>query len=383
MSVVDSCVQGRAKTLDEAKQWMRERLEMRVYPMSLVEPTEGRALIDELRGLDGRAWAGVWGRAGDQAREAASEAERRGERKAAAALYLRAHGLYFMGRFPCPNHPDKQRCAELERETYLAAGRHWSVPVRRVSVPFDGRRGEGREVVFLYRRPEGAVRPPVVVMWGGLDAYKEQLTGASDALLGAGVATIAVDCPGTGESPLKAVVDAERQFLPVFDWAAAQLDVDARKVGLLGRSFGGYWATKLAHAAPERIAGAVSWGGGVHFMFQPEWLEASRHPESYLMELAETHRYMLGSSNGIDYAAALKRLSLLDQGLLDRPCAPLLLVSGKHDRQYPVEDTYLLLERGSPKSVRLFPGGHTGRTPQALHTVVAWLAERLRRGAAR
>ena len=33
---------------------------------------------------------------------------------------------------------------------------------------------------------------------------------------------------------------AERQFLPVFDWAAAQSDLDGDRVGLLGRSFGGY-----------------------------------------------------------------------------------------------------------------------------------------------
>lgn len=378
MSVVDSCVEGRAKSLDEAKLWMRERLEMRVYPMNLIEPAEGGALVDELRGLEGRSWAGAWGRAGDRAREAALEAEGRGDRRAAAALFSRAHGLYFMGRFPYPNHPDKVRCAELERETYLAAGRHWDVPVRRVSVPFEGRRGEGREVVFLYRRPEGIVRPPVVVMWGGLDLCKEQLTSASDALIAAGVATIAVDCPGTGESPLKGVIDAERQFAPVFDWAATQLDIDGRRVGCLGRSFGGYWATKLAHVLPERIAGAVSWGGGAHFMCQPEWLEASRHPESYLMELTETHRSMLGVSSEAEYFAAFKRLSLLDQGLLDRPCAPLLLVNGKHDRQCPIEDTYLLLEHGGPKSVRLFPGGHTGRTPQALHAIVGWLTERLR-----
>ncbi len=378
MSEVDSCVRGRPKTLEEAKQWMHERLAARVYPMNGIDPVEGRALIGELRGLDGRSWAGVWGRAGDRAREAAVEAGARGDLRAAQALFLKAHGLYFLGRFPCPNHPDKARCARLERETYLAAGRLWDAPVRRVVVPFEGRRGEGAEVAFLYRRPPGVARPPLVIMWGGVDAYKEQMTAASDALLAFDVATIAVDNPGTGESPVGGVVDAERQFAPIFDWAAAQPDLDARKVGCLGSSFGGYWATKLAHVCAGRVAGAVNWGGGVHFQFQPEFVEASRHPESYLMELVETRRRMLGAASDAEYVEALKRLSLLDQGVLERPCAPLLLVSGKHDPQSPIEDTYLLLECGGPKSVRLFPGGHTGHHPRALHTIAAWLAECVR-----
>ena len=41
-------------------------------------------------------------------------------------------------------------------------------------------------------------------------------------------------------------------------------------------------------------------------------------------------------------------------------------------------DIHLRLERGSPKSVRLFPGGHMGLTPQTLPTIVEWLARQVR-----
>jgi pimeloyl-ACP methyl ester carboxylesterase len=211
-------------------------------------------------------------------------------------------------------------------------------------------------------------------MWGGIDAWKEQLTGTSDPLLAMGVATLAMDNPGTGESPVVAGLDAERQFLPVFDWARAQPDLDAEKVGLLGRSFGGYWVTKLCHLHPERIAGGVSWAGGVHFMYQRDWIEASRFPDTYLMELAEARSRMLGAANDAEYIEKFARLSLLDQGVLDRPCAPLLLVNGKEDRQCPIEDIMLLVEHGSPKCVRLFPGGHMGHAPRTIPTMVEWLA---------
>ena len=112
-------------------------------------------------------------------------------------------------------------------------------------------------------------------------------------------------------------------------------------------------------------------------MFQRDWIEASRYPDSYLMDLVETRCRMLGATSDAEYLAFFERLSLLDQGLLDRPCAPLLLVNGKEDRQCPVKDIELLIEHGSPKSVRLFPGGHMGITPQTLPTIVDWLVARV------
>lgn len=377
---MQATVQGRPKTLPEARQWLRERLAARTHPMNAIDPVEGVALIDQLTGLDGQSWAAVWSAAGEAQRVLAERQEREGHHAEAAALYMKASGLYFMGRFPCPNHPAKLHCAEQERATYLAAARHWQQPIQKVSVPFQGRPGEGTEVVGYLRLPAQVSKPPVVVMWGGVDAWKEQMTAASDAFLARGVATLAMDNAGTGESPVKGVQDAERQFIAMFDWLAANPALDAQRVGCLGRSFGGYWATKLAHLYPQRIAGAVNWGGGAHYMFQADWIEASRYPDSYLMELVETRCRMLGANNDAEYLAFFKRLSLLDQGLLDQPCAPLLLVNGKEDRQCPVKDIDLLIEHGSPKSVRLFPGGHMGLTPRTLPTIVEWLVAQVGQG---
>lgn len=372
-AVLDAMVTERPKTLEESKLWMKQRLASRFHPMNSLDPIEGPSFIDGVPGLDGPAWGGYWGALGDAARADAQLCEDRGERERAQLLYAKATGLYFMGRFPCPNHPAKQRCAIAERETYLKLSQYWSEAIERVEIPFDGRTSEGRTVVALVRRPKGIANPPVVLMWGGVDAFKEQMTAACDAFLAKGVATVAIDNAGTGESPIRGVQDSERQFLAAMDWIQSRKDWRAERVGLLGRSFGGYWATKLAHLVPDRIAGAVNWGGGAHFMFQPEWIASSRYPDSYLMELVETRSMMLGASNDDEYIAFFKRLSLLDQGLLEHRSAPLLLVNGKEDKQCPVADIHLLTDNGSPKSVRMFPGGHMGLTPKTLPTIVDWL----------
>lgn len=371
-------VADRPKTLDESKQWMHQRLRSRFHPMNALDLQDGPAFIDGVPGLDGATWGGYWYDLGDRVRSEAARAEQAGDTGRAAALYRKASGLFFMGRFPCPNHPAKERCAVAERETYLAGSRHWREPIERVEIPFAGQPGEGSQVVVLVRKPVGVTRPPVVLMWGGVDACKEQMTAASDALLARGVATVAMDNAGTGESPVKGVPDAERQFITALQWIAAQPDFDGAQPAVLGRSFGGYWATKLAHLLPDALAGAVNWGGGVHHMFQPDWVQASRYPDSYLMELVETRSRMLGATNDAEYVSGFGRLSLLDQGLLDRPCAPLLLVNGKEDKQCPVADIHLLLDHGWPKSVRMFPGGHMGLTPMTLPTIVDWLARQLR-----
>ena len=70
-------------------------------------------------------------------------------------------------------------------------------------------------------------------------------------------------------------------------------------------------------------------------------------------------------------------LSLLDQGWLDKPCAPMLIVNGKEDKQVPLEDFYLLLEHGNPKAIRLFPGGHMGAIPNIFKTILDWLHQKL------
>jgi esterase FrsA len=368
---------SRPRTLEEAKAWMHDKLAKRVHPLGLTDPRVTAELIDQLRGLDGGSWAKVWGRAGAGHAEQAAAAERAGNLDEARRLYLQAYGFYFVGRFPCPNHPSKLECYRLEREAYLNAGRLMTPPIRRVTVPFDGRAGEGTEVVFYVRRPEDVSRPKVVVMWGGVDAWKEEMTELSNGLLARGLATVAMDNVGTGESPVVAVPDADRQFIPVLDWVASQPDLDGTWPAILGRSFGGYWATKLVHLHPGRLAAGVNWGGGAHFMFQRSWVEASRHPESCLMELVETRSRMLGATNDAEYIDRFAKLSLLDQQLLDRPCAPLLLVNGKEDRQCPIDDIFLLLDHGKPKSVRLFPGGHMGFGPHTVPTIVDWLSERL------
>jgi len=58
---------------------------------------------------------------------------------------------------------------------------------------------------------------------------------------------------------------------------------------------------------------------------------------------------------------AEQRFSLLYAGILDMPCAPLLITNGMDDSIFPIEDSLLALQHGKAKEARFFPGrGHMG-----------------------
>ena len=87
---------------------------------------------------------------------------------------------------------------------------------------------------------------------------------------------------------------------------------------------------------------------------------------------------VFGVNNLDELAKVFPSMSLKTQGWLEKPSCPMLIVNGKDDLQTPIEDLYILLEYGSPKSVRVFPGGHMGQTPDTLPTIIRWLKDELR-----
>jgi hypothetical protein len=150
-------------------------------------------------------------------------------------------------------------------------------------------------------------KPPVVVLWGGIDAFKEERP--SEPYLAAGLAPLAIDMPGVADAPLAGSQDAERLWDAVFDYVAKRPDLDASRVGIHGGSTGGYWATKVAHTHRHRLRAAVNQGGPAHFAFQKDWIVKAQRGE-YPFELAETLACAFGRSTAedwIEYAPKLSR----------------------------------------------------------------------------
>jgi len=78
-----------------------------------------------------------------------------------------------------------------------------------------------------------------------------------------------------------------------------------------------------------------------------------------------------------DWVRESPKLSLVDQGVLDQPCSALLCVNGTKDSIFPIEDMYLLFERGDPKTGFFPPVGHMGFTPRTAGVILEWICGQL------
>ncbi|MDO8562851.1 MAG: alpha/beta hydrolase [Candidatus Limnocylindria bacterium] len=346
------------RSFADVRHALLERARERRNPFGRADGTEAATVLRSLTSTDAETWARAFAEVAltheDRANAAAGAGDLDAERRETALAY----GFLRVARYPAPTSPAKREAYRRSQDWYLRLARWSDPPLQRLRIPFHGKAGEGDAIVGDLRVPRGrAARPPVVVLWGGIDSFKEERR--PESLLARGLATLAIDMPGTADAPIAGSEDAERMWDPIFDWLATRPELDGARVAVLGNSTGGYWAAKLAHTHRERIAAAVDHGGPSHFAFEREWIERSASGE-YPFELAETLAAAFGRATAEEWIAYAPRLSLLRQGLLDRPCAPLLLVDGVDDSVFPIADHELLLRHGDPKSARFFPGGHMG-----------------------
>ncbi len=360
----------------EVKKLMAERARECRNPFDYTLPEEALRVLDQLDTYEYEPWATAWMAAAAPHEERAREAEQRGDRAAARGAYMLAYGYYRVARYPCMNSPSKRDAYRKSQDMFMKAGRYMDPPVERVEMPFKGRPGEGSASIGLARIARSDRPLPVVVAWGGIDSFKEERR--IEPFLQRGFSGLTIDMPGVADAPLPGSEDAERMWDAVLDWIAAQPALDSKRVVLWGGSTGGYWAAKVAHTHRDRVAAVLEQGGAIHYAFQPEWIEHAQHGE-YPFELAETLACAFGGA-GFDYwLERAPKLSLLEQGVLDQPCAPMLCVNGLHDSVFPIADQYLLLEHGGPKSARFYDAGHMGHTSRTMSDMLEWVEETLSR----
>lgn len=371
------------RTLEGIKAEIANRA-ARINPFEWVRKDDVLEVAARLKSLDPDHWGGEWARMGTRYETQGNEAGARGQSDACGKSYYLAYEYYRVGRYPVPNTPEKMNCYRGALRCFQKAARFLDPPAERVEIPF-----EGKKVVGYLQLPPGAARPAVVMHWGGVDGWKEDRRLTSEAFQRQGLATFVMDMPGTGENPvLGGDLRAERTFSAALDHLETRADVDGSRVAVMGASFGGYWATKMAYVECKRLKGAVNWGAGVHLSFQEEWLRPAltQRASQYLLgpaSLLEARAYMFRAKTLEEVLSRAPELSLKDQGFLDKPNAPLLLVNGKKDDQHPIDDFYLLMEHGDPKDVRIFPNaGHMGREPgkpnhEVLETITRWVKQKL------
>jgi len=355
-----------------------------VYPFNFVPYEDAKRVMEEVIpqfDADRESFTRGFATAATPYEAAGDAAAASGDGAAARDAYLKAYGLYRMARFPCMNTDGKKQAYRHSQRCALKAWGYADIPPVRVEMPFAGRAGEGNAVVAYFRAPKTG-KAPVLIAWAGIDTFKEDSLLRTQKFLDAGMALLLIEMPGTGDSPVLGSVDAERQWDAVFDWIEAQPGLDASRVGGWGGSFGGYWATKVAHTHAKRFRAVISQGGGAHLVFTGAEIERSQS-NGLPWGQSESRANAFGLKTHEEWKAFAPGLSLLDLGVLDRPCTSLLCVNGVRDPITPIADYHLVLEHGSPKEARFVAnGGHMGRpldgSPDPTESIMLdWMSRKL------
>ena len=359
--VVPSFSQQRTeRTIDEIKAEAIHRAEVGQYPLIGLDPGDIKEAFNSIHTRDKDEWAAAFMGVADRYMNEARSLEKTDPTKANAD-YIRAWRLYSFGRWPIPASPGKQRSYEKAIEAFLAHARFWDPPLEIVRIPF-----EGKEIIGYLRLPKNANGPvPLVLAVNGLDSRKEDLSESFSAILPFAIGFLAVDGPGTGQNPIKVSENAERVLSRVLDYIATRPEIDKNRVAMHGVSWGAYWATKMAIVEHDRLRGASAQSPPTDRFFQKDFLMNSLiGNREYLFDQVPALMAIFDNVKTVDeMAEVLPKMSLVKQGLLGKPMAPMLILAGVNDTQVPIDDIYLLLNKGDvPKTAWINPsGGHLGR----------------------
>jgi esterase FrsA len=360
LSIPSLSQQHSERTIEEIKAEAIHRAEVGQYPLIGLDPADVKEAFNSIHTRDKDEWAAAFMGVADRYMNEAKTLEKTDPAKANAD-YIRAWRLYSFGRWPIPASPGKQRSYEKAIEAFLAHARFWDPPLEIVRIPF-----EGKEIIGYLRLPKNTNGPvPLVLAVNGLDSRKEDLSESFSAILPFGVGFLAVDGPGTGQCPIKVSETSDRMFSRILDYIATRPEIDKNRVTMHGVSWGAYWATKMAIVEHARLRGASAQSPPVDTFFQKEFLMNSLiGNREYLFDQVPALMAIFDNVSTIDQMAeVLPKMSLVKQGLLGKPMAPMLILAGVLDTQVPISDIYLLLDKGDvPKTAWINPqGGHLGR----------------------
>ena len=297
------------------------------FRRALGETQEGGGAVSECFQAASRmkpdleSWHVEWLRVADRNFLRAEEAERAGHIRTAMNCWLRAADYYRSAEFwLAPDDP--RRMATFDK--CERASRKWLryLPGEVVEIPYEG----GASMPAYFIKPKGDKRWPVLISFGGLDSFKDELwfmTGRG--AVQRGIAVLLVDGPGQGGTLRRHKIPSRHDYeVPVgkcIDWLEKRSDVDAKRIAVSGSSMGGYYAAR-AGSKEHRLAACISHGA----IWDIEKRFADRGEDH---ALAGHMKWVLGAKSMAEAIQKARPFKL--EGVLNEMRCPYLVLHGGHD----------------------------------------------------
>lgn len=274
------------------------------------------------------SWHEEWTKVGDRNRLRGDASEAQGNVITARACWLRAADYYRSAEFWLePDDPRRLATFDLIEQVSQKAGRYFDLPLEVVRVPYEGDSHLDAYFVPSPYTPGGEdVRRPVLIAFGGLDSFKDELLFmVGNGALARGISVLLVDGPGQGGTLRRQGIPTRHDYeVPVgrcIDYLEGRDDVDAERIAVSGSSLGGYYAARAASYEP-RLAAAVS--HGAIWSIPKLWGEAGEDHG-----LAMHIKWVFGADSMAQAKEIWEPFEL--EGHLKNIRCPYLIVHGGHD----------------------------------------------------
>jgi 2,6-dihydroxypseudooxynicotine hydrolase len=312
-------------------------------------------------------WLPQWNRTADEQADFAREADATGHGLTAGQAWRRASANRHFGKFVWMVDLDlaTEATHRSVQETLNALAR-LDPSGQRLEVPLP----DGLAYANL-RRPPGVDLPPYVVLIPGLDSTKEEFFYFEQSFLDRGMATVALDGPGQGETGLTLPIrpDYEVAVRALLDLLAIRTDLDHERIGLAGVSLGGYYAPRVTAHEPRIVAMA---GISGPFRFGDMW-------DDLPPMTRQTFVVKSGARDDEEGRRIALTLDLTDQ--CRRISVPALYVTGKLDRLIPWQQTQRQADETPKGTFVCFPDGNHGvsNLPSKARPMIAdWMSDHLK-----
>ena len=248
----------------------------------------------------------------------------RGHVRTAMNCWLRAANYYREAEFWLDPHDPRRlatfsACETVSRQFFTRL----TPPGEIVEIPYEN--GVSLPGYFI-RSPVGGPKQPVLISFGGLDSFKDELwfmTGRG--AVQRGLSVLLVDGPGQGGTLRRHGVTTRFDYeVPVgkcIDWLTARADVDAARIAVSGSSLGGYYAAR-AGAMEPRLAACIA--HGAMWDIGARW---KTRDDSH--GLAKHMCWVFGGANMKEAAEIAAPFKL--EGVLEKMRCPFLVIHGGHD----------------------------------------------------
>jgi dienelactone hydrolase len=313
------------------------------YLATGVDPNDLQRLVARINHYED--WCRIWCKEAARHEDQAIEAATRGRTITASESYVRASIYYHYAKHLFAHDPEQYLAAHQRMLTcYRAGAAELDPPLERITIPF-----QNTTMVGNLRRPAEVAKPAVAIILPGLDACKEELHAWCDAFVRRGMATLALDGPGQGETAFRLPITNEwgKVIGAAIDVLELRTDVDAHKVAVVGQSLGALYAP-LAVAFEPRIRACVSNCGpfdfGAVLPTMPGVSQETFRIRSHAKTAAQAHEIARG---------------LTLDGVAQRIKCPLLVVFGAGDKLIPASEGERLARAASgPTDFVVFEEGN-------------------------